>query len=306
MTPPPARIARHRATSTAATVVALVFAVGIATALAQGAAPVAPVAAPSRATVATPSPPTSPSTAALRNEEGVRWQKLKPAQREALKPLQQEWSEIDAPRKQKWIDLADRMPSMPADERARVQTRMSEWARLTPNERGQARLRFQEAKQIPATDRVTRWEAYQALPPEQKKALAARAAPARPASAPVGADLSMRRPAGAGRLEAGERREAAQVKSNIVTNPALSAQPRPVAPMVLQAGPGATTTLITRRPAPPPHQQVGLPKIAATPEFVNKSTLLPQRGAQGAAMRAVPPAPASTAAPSAVPAPPRP
>jgi hypothetical protein len=28
-----------------------------------------------------------------------------------------------------------------------------------------------------------------------------------------------------------------------------------------------------------------MPKIAATPEFVNKATLLPQRGPQGAAMR---------------------
>jgi hypothetical protein len=61
----------------------------------------------------------------------------------------------------------------------------------------------------------------------------------------------------------------------------------------VQAGPGATTTLVTRRPTPPAHQQTGLPKIAATPEFVNKSTLLPQRGPQGAAVRPVadPPVP---------------
>ncbi|MEO8836960.1 MAG: hypothetical protein ABI364_09500, partial [Caldimonas sp.] len=51
-----------------------------------------------------------------------------------------------------------------------------------------------------------------------------------------------------------------------------------------QARPGATTTLITRRPAPPPHQQTGMPKIATTPEFVNRSTLLPRRGPQAAAV----------------------
>jgi hypothetical protein len=34
-----------------------------------------------------------------------------------------------------------------------------------------------------------------------------------------------------------------------------------------------------------------MPKIAATPGFVNKSTLLPQRGPQGAAAR---PAPAAS------------
>src|SRR5512143_2550038 len=67
-------------------------------------------------------------------EEGVRWQRLKPAQREALKPLQQEWPQIDAARKQKWIELADRLPGMPAEERARIQGRMADWAELTPSE----------------------------------------------------------------------------------------------------------------------------------------------------------------------------
>ena len=46
-----------------------------------------------------------------------------------------------------------------------------------------------------------------------------------------------------------------------------------------------TASVITKRPVPPAHQQTGLPKIAATPEFVDKATLLPQRGPQGAATR---------------------
>src|SRR4029453_3048865 len=46
-----------------------------------------------------------------------------------------------------------------------------------------------------------------------------------------------------------------------------------------------STTLMSRRPTPPAHQQTGLPKIAATPGFVDRSTLLPQRGPQGAAAR---------------------
>jgi len=42
---------------------------------------------------------------------------------------------------------------------------------------------------------------------------------------------------------------------------------------------------MSKRPTPPSHQQTGLPKIAATPEFVDKSTLLPRRGPQAAATR---------------------
>ena len=272
-----------------------VFGSAGAVALAQDAGSPAP--STRAATSATASRPTvaAPSPSAPTPEEGVRWHKLKPAQREALRPLQQEWGSIDAPRKQKWLGVADRLPSMPADERARVQARMADWARLTPIERGQARLRFQEAKQIPASDRVDRWEAYKALPPDQKNELAARAAAARATAlaATGAAEFSARRGTSA------VRSEGAQVKSNIVPNPTFAAPRRPIAPTVVQAGPGATTTLVTRQPSPPPHQQTGQPKIAATAEFVDKSTLLPQRGAQGAAVRAVPagaPAPVAPAA----------
>jgi hypothetical protein len=68
---------------------------------------------------------------------------------------------------------------------------------------------------------------------------------------------------------------------------------KPVAPTVVQAKPGATTTLMTRAPSPPPHQKPGQPKIEAQPDQVDRTTLLPQRGPQGSGARA--PVPASAA-----------
>ncbi|HWI11558.1 MAG TPA: hypothetical protein VNU48_09535, partial [Burkholderiaceae bacterium] len=126
-------------------------------------------------------------------------------------------------------------------------------------------------------DRRARWEAYQALSPEQKQRLAARATPS--------ADTVRKTAPATVRSDKGARDSLPQAKSNIVPNPASVAPPRAVTSTVLQASPGATTTLITKRPTPPGHQQTGMPKIAATPEFVNKATLLPQRGPQGAATR---------------------
>jgi hypothetical protein len=153
---------------------------------------------------------------------------------------------------------------------------MVEWAKLTPAERGQARLRFEEARQLPVPDRSERWRAYQALPPEQRQQLAARAATA--ASAPRdAASKPVKSP-----------RDSKEAKFNVVPNPALAQPPRPVAPTLVQVAPGATTTAITRRPTPPPHQQSGMPKIATTPEFVNRSTLLPKRGPQAAAIASAP------------------
>ena len=211
-------------------------------------------------------------------EAGVLWQDLGAAHRAALKPLEKDWHSIGPEQKQKWIELAGRFPAMSPDERSRVQARMTEWAQLSPRERGQARINFQEAKQVSPQDRQAQWDAYQALPAEQKRRLAARAVPA-PKESTRPTNLGVSRPESASSFVD----ETPAAKSNIVPNPAHAQAPRQVAPTVVQAAPGATTTLITKRPVPPAHQQTGLPKIAATPEFVDRATLLPQRGPQGAA-----------------------
>ena len=165
---------------------------------------------------------------------------------------------------------------------------MTEWVKLTPAERTQARLRFEEARELPAPDRTARWHEYQALSPEQRALLAARAAAA---SAPRDGTSHTTRAA----------RDSKEAKANLVPNPTFTQLPRPVSPTLVQAAPGATTTLMTRRPAPPPHQQGGMPKIATTPEFVQRSTLLPQRGPQAAAVVAGSTSPAPRAhAPVAV------
>lgn len=207
---------------------------------------------------------TAAAAGPARAEDGPRWQELSATQRSALKPLEREWSGIEASRKQKWLEIASRYHALPPEEQQRMSNRMTQWAKLSPTERGQARQNFQEARQLTPQERQARWDAYQALTPEQRKQLGT----SKPTVAPVSTG-----------------RDAVQTKSNIVPNPAYAPPPRPVAPTVVQASPGATTSLIDKRPAPPTHQQPGLPKIAATPGLVDKSTLLPQRGPQAAATR---------------------
>ncbi len=230
-------------------------------------------------------------TAKVTAEQGVRWGDLKSTQQTILQPLEKEWAGLDGRSKQKWVELSARFSKLTPAEQLRVQERMSAWVKMTPRERGEARANFQEAKQAPVQERQERWKAYQALSPEEREQFATRAAPTDMAGKADKASASV------GRVEKSSRDPVVlQSKSNIVPNPALTAAPKAVAPTVVQARPGATTTLITRRPTPPGHQQTGLPKIAATPDFVNKATLLPQRGPQGAAARAV-------AAPAPEPAP---
>ena len=204
--------------------------------------------------------------------DGAAWSALTASQKQVLAPLQKDWPSLDAQRRQKWLEVASRFGGLPAEEQERVKERMVEWARMTPGQRARARLVFQEARQLPADERQARWEAYRSLSPEARQALAQRAVPAaRPASAVA-------------RTEAGTGNPGP--KRNLVQAGTAQA-PKAVTPTVQQARPGATTTPMSTRAAPPLHQQAGLPKIAATPTFVNPATLLPKRGPQGAAVRSV-------------------
>lgn len=195
------------------------------------------------------------------SESGPPWVSLSPAHQAALAPLKPHWSGIDASRKSKWLVVAQRFPALPLEERQRVQARMSEWASMSPAERGRARQNFQELRNLPHDDRQALWEAYRALPEEQRQQLAQRAKPTVKPAEPAASSLG--------------KRPVAVNPTQVVT--------KPVSPTVIQAKPGATTTLVTKSPSPPAHHQPGLPKIAATPAFVNPTTLLPSQGPQGAA-----------------------
>ena len=66
--------------------------------------------------------------------------------------------------KRKWLALSAELPaSMPRAEQAKLHSRMTEWAALSPQQRTQARLNFAETKQLSPDDKKAKWEAYQAL-----------------------------------------------------------------------------------------------------------------------------------------------
>jgi hypothetical protein len=218
-------------------------------------------------------------------EEGVRWQDLKPAQQLALKPLKREWSSLDTTRKRKWLRIASRYAKLSAPEQARLQARMTEWSDLTPQQRGQARLNFQEARELPREDRQARWEAYQALSPERKQELADRAAASRPGHRGHHSNPRPKR---------GDKHKHAQ--GDATPQPRHGTSRRPAAPTMVRADHGATTTPISRQPAL--RKNGGQPRLAATPELVNRATLLPKRVSRRPQGTATPGTPASGGAAS--------
>ncbi|GAB4400873.1 MAG: hypothetical protein OHK0048_16550 [Rhodoferax sp.] len=108
------------------------------------------------------------------------WARLSPAQQTALKPLAKHWSELSRTQQKKWLALSADFGRMSPSEQARLHDRMAQWATLSPQQRTQARLNFAELQQVPPEDKRERWEVYQALTPEQRKALANSVAPKTP------------------------------------------------------------------------------------------------------------------------------
>lgn len=223
---------------------------------------------------------TAKPAAAASQAEGVgpAWRTLTARQRQDLAPLERDWSGLDAARKAKWLELSSRLATMPADEHRRVQARMAEWARLTPAERGQARLSFQEKKDLTSEQKQQRWEAYQSLPDDHRRALADKAQPVDSRKRSAVLATAPASTAAAALLD-----ESPAKRSAVAAAASSRSQLKPVSPLIVQVKPGATTTLITSPAVPPAHHLPGQPKIAAGPGQVDIKTMLPKSGPQAAA-----------------------
>jgi hypothetical protein len=101
-----------------------------------------------------------------------KWSALNEDQRLVLAPLEEDWSSLSAARQKKWVDVANRYPSMSDSEKSTLQSRMSEWANLSSNERQRARDNYLRILNISPEKKAAAWESYQQLSDEDKKLLA--------------------------------------------------------------------------------------------------------------------------------------
>jgi hypothetical protein len=155
-----------------------------------------PVRAASRPAAAPSAPRTGASTPASRasGKSGVKsakvpaptkplWSELTEPQRKALAPLSAKWDTVSEAQKRKWLALSQNFPRLAPEEQAKLHSRMTEWVALSPQQRTQARLNFGNTQEISRDDKKAKWEAYQALSPEEKRKLAAGAAKPPPTAA---------------------------------------------------------------------------------------------------------------------------
>ncbi len=115
---------------------------------------------------------------------GPRWAELSATQKRVLEPLAEHWPLMDALQKRRWMTLADGYDKLSEKEQEKLRDRMQAWSSLSTQQRSQARLNFALTNRL-ATDKRAQWEAYQALSDEEKRLLAARAAPRIKSAAPA-------------------------------------------------------------------------------------------------------------------------
>jgi hypothetical protein len=206
-------------------------------------------------------PPLKPVTPSALSVPPATWSGLTAKQQALLAPLERDWPEISDTQRSKWLSATPTLATMSGDEIKRVHDRIRDWTMLSGPERSTARIGFQVSRRLTPEQRQARWEAYQALPEEQRTALAEKARARRQALAEA--------PARAARPMVAKRR-------SDVTPPAVKlAPPALVTSTLVQAKPGATTVLITRDLAPPHQPGSSGSKSISDLRLLDPHTLLP-------------------------------
>jgi len=126
--------------------------------------------------------PLAPQSAATVKKSDAKpsgWSRLSPTEQQALAPLASSWPSMNPAQQRKWLEVSRNFSSLPQTEQAKMQQRMREWAALSPQERTQARLNFgktaEVARELSQAEKLAKWQAYQALSPEQRQKLAEQA-----------------------------------------------------------------------------------------------------------------------------------
>ena len=128
---------------------------------------------PEKAKPAAKPPSTKPQ--ATKPQARPVWAELTADQQMILAPLKADWESLEPERRRKWIGVAKRYPTMKIEEQERMQRRMQAWAKLSPEQRRQARENYRRIVKAPPEKRDKlreAWAEYQALPPAERQNLA--------------------------------------------------------------------------------------------------------------------------------------
>lgn len=112
-----------------------------------------------------------PAPGPLSHLNNPSWQDLTPEQQRNLQPLAHQWKQLKEPQKRKWMALGANYASLSPADQVKLHSRMSEWVKLSQQQRAQARLAYANTKKLSSDEKQANWQAYQALSADEKKRL---------------------------------------------------------------------------------------------------------------------------------------
>lgn len=102
------------------------------------------------------------------------WGKLTDDQRKTLSALGGEWDTLRPWQRAKMLDIARDYPKMDTEKQLRVQRRLTSWSRMTPYERENARIRYQQFNNLSPEKKDElhkKWAEHQKLPEVEREKL---------------------------------------------------------------------------------------------------------------------------------------
>ena len=232
----------------------------------------APAPAKTFAPPITPATGNGKKTASKKTSSNLSWRALTPAQQLAFAPLAGEWDSMDAQRKEKWLAIGDKYARMSPAEQSRLQDRMRDWVKLTPEERRSVRRSYASTKKWDADEKSAQWQQYLQLSDEQKAQLAeqkfsqppvtavSRAKPKPPSLLPIVPD---------------PKRATATTAVSVPPTAAIAALPSAVSPVATApATPAAATVSSSGIAAPgaPSGPAANAPPVAGAPAAPQSNT----------------------------------
>lgn len=170
-------------------------------------------------------------------ETGPGWETLTTLQKLALYPLAERWALISEAQKRRWLSLATNFSALPPEEQTKFHDRMTDWASLSAQQRNQARLNYAVTNRLARDDKRAQWEVYQALSDDEKRALAAKAAPK-----PKGAATALRPVSPKKLAQVPAATQASPNRPNAPKiPPVIDQSPRVAAPVTPAAAPSAVS-----------------------------------------------------------------
>lgn len=135
----------------------------------------------------------TPERRAAPSQLSQAWRQLTPMQKQALAPLGAQWGALNAQQQSKWLAISKNFTKLPVADQITMHARMADWVALSPQQRHLARLNYNQLQKLPTVDKKAKWEAYQALPAEEKRLFTADSANLVKSTAPTAKPLEAHR-----------------------------------------------------------------------------------------------------------------